>query len=324
MPDVTHMLVAPSSELKIARAEGTFASLHALPDGHLSRLRTLKAVLAALEPDLVHAHSSLAGVYARLVAQCPVVYQPHCFKFTDPSLSRLRALAIRAVEMCFARRTRVTVALTPHEERTAAELGASVVARLTNVPSTVHLGTDVPAEAPRPRVVTMIGRVTEQKDPRFFADIAALARVELPELRFRWVGAGEDELERALSDAEVEVTGWLDPARVAGSLRESWVYMHTASYEGFPLAVLDAAAAGLPIVVRPIDAFDGTTLRRVGSAAQAVEVLRRLVYEEDEYASAKRISRDLADSATPVKQRDQLLSIYEIAVRPAVGIGGAR
>ncbi len=103
---------------------------------------------------------------------------------------------------------------------------------------------------------------------------------------FVWIGTGEDEAVRELRAAGVEVTGWLSPSAVREELKRCSAYFHSASYEGFPISVLDAAALGLPVVVREIAAFEGVAMDKASTPSGAAEMLQALHASESAYEEA--------------------------------------
>ena len=113
--------------------------------------------------------------------------------------------------------------------------------------------------APRPRPkaeqaleVGTIGRLEKQKNLAMFLQAAALVRRQRPEARFTIVGTGSlrEELEReidtlGLGDA-VTLTGTTDDvAAVLAGWDQFWL---TSDWEGTPNVVLEAMAAGLPVL----------------------------------------------------------------------------
>lgn len=48
--------------------DADFASVRSLPGGHLTNLRVTRRTIKDLSPDVIHSHSSYAGVYARIAA----------------------------------------------------------------------------------------------------------------------------------------------------------------------------------------------------------------------------------------------------------------
>ncbi|WP_428833509.1 glycosyltransferase family 4 protein [Pseudoclavibacter helvolus] len=254
---------------------GRYTSVRSLPPGLVRRSLAVRRGAEALGPDVVHAHSSWAGVYARLLPiSRPLIYQPHCYKFDDPTSPAPMRWFYRSAEALLVGRTQVTVVLSPHEEELAARISANHRHFLPNVAS---IDPDRVAVQRGTGRVVMLGRITSQKDPAYFVEVAQRVLRARPETKFVWIGDGDDVMRSKLLDAGIEITGWLDSQGVAEELANTDVYFHSAAYEGFPLSVLDAAALELPVVVRSIDAFDGTQLLRAESideaSKQLVEIL---------------------------------------------------
>jgi len=95
-----------------------------------------------------------------------------------------------------------------------------------------------------------VGRMVPQKRPLLFLQIAKAILNYIPAAKFCWLGDGElrPEWDRAVRDwglsEKVLAPGWSthpEPFYAAAD-----VFLHTAAYEGLPLAVLEAMAAGLP------------------------------------------------------------------------------
>ncbi|MGV9868236.1 glycosyltransferase [Rhodococcus koreensis] len=289
-PRCQHLLLADGPD--ISRGLAKYAEVQKLPAGTISRIRAVRQAEAQLRPDIIHAHSSWAGFYTRaLRLDTPVVYQPHCFVFEDKSRKKSVRAIYKFAEHVLSRNSTVTVALSPREVQLAERLvgnrrpfGGSVV-MVPNAPS-IRDSISAPTRSSRGsvRVVSMIGRLCPQKDPQFFIDVVANLRVRRPEMHFRWIGDGDPGLRERLTQSGVQVTGWLGSDELVAELARADVYVHSASYEGFPLSVLDAAQLRVPIVARRIPCFDGTGLL-MGDTS--MDVARHVldVMDNDEYAS---------------------------------------
>lgn len=107
--------------------------------------------------------------------------------------------------------------------------------------------------SPSPRTekaVVSIGRLSDQKGIDMLLEAWALVAGHRPEWRLRLYGAGEDEAELRAQctasglDGSVEWMGRTDD--VPGALAAGSVFVQSSRGEGFPLALLEAMASGLP------------------------------------------------------------------------------
>ncbi|WP_405663173.1 glycosyltransferase [Streptomyces sp. NBC_01166] len=108
-------------------------------------------------------------------------------------------------------------------------------------------------EVPSPRrekSVASIGRLTDQKGIDMLLDTWALVAPHRPDWRLDVYGAGEDEADLRAQctglglDSSVGWRGRTDD--VPGALAASSVFVQSSRGEGFPLALLEAMASGVP------------------------------------------------------------------------------
>ncbi len=237
-----------------------FVEARLLPGGLGTLWHSLRGAVQDWQPDVVHLHSSFAGVVGRLQLPLPghptVVYSPHCFAFERRDIPRWRQRAYKVAEYLLARRTGAFVCVSPHEAQLAKGLrrGATV----HEVLNAFDLGGGPPtagtAHPESLRVVT-VGRVAPQKNPAMFLDILRALRGR-GAVETTWVGDGDEDVCAQLRADGVVVTGWLPAAEVPDAVAGHTVYLHTAGWEAaVPIAVLDAMIAGLPAVVKRNDAY---------------------------------------------------------------------
>ncbi|WP_295787106.1 glycosyltransferase [uncultured Microbacterium sp.] len=257
-PAYRHVIVSPPVAGRPAPVWAGVDAAHAAWDTStpLRALRDLRGILRRGRFDVVHAHSSFPGAYARMLRSARttrVVYTPHCFAFTRTDVSFLHRAVYRAVERTLAGRTTVLAACGPGERDEAWGVGipAHRVVVVPNLPSVSDVDARSP-RAPRDGVLRlgMLGRWSPQKDPACFIDRVANVRRALADVDVQatWIGDGS-------AAPGIRVTGWVGIDRVRRELEELDVYLHTAAWEGFPIAILDADAAGLPILARRIRAL---------------------------------------------------------------------
>lgn len=279
-----------------------------LQPGHAGGPLQVSRAIKAASPDLVHAHSTWAGVYTRVLgSRSPILYQPHCFAFEDVTRPRMLRSAFRFAERLLAPRTAGVVALSSHERASAQQLGHRDVFLVPNTPTVAARRA---ADFVRTPVVSMVGRIAPQKDPAMFGEIAALVRSVHPVVTFRWIGDGDSTMKRGLLESGVEVTGWLDDADLIEALGSSALYLHTAAYEGFPLSLLDACALGVPIIARDIPALGGMSIHKFSSATEAARLVGEAFDDERRLLKIGQASRGLIQQSTRMPEATTLPSVY--------------
>lgn len=291
-----------------------FASVAAMPGDPARAVAAVRSAVRRLRPDLVHAHSSIAGVVARVAGtDVPVVYSPHCFAFERRDVSALRRRLFRSVERGLAPRTDLFLAVAPHELDLAADLGHQ---RLAFVPNRADV--DHPSSARRsggPLRIAGVGRVSEQKDWRYFARLRRYVRTHVDaSTTWTWIGGGEPEHEDQLRDAGIEVTGWIPRSDLIEELAGQDVYVHTAAWEAAPISILEAASLGLPMAVRSIPALDSLHVpgRRRGVQAMADRITDLL--DPGLWRHAQSRSLEFAAHHDASRQREHLWAAYVTAL----------
>ena len=228
-------------------------------------LQLIAARIAEFEPDLLHSHSSKAGMLGRMAAftkGVPAIYTPHCIAF-DTQLPLRQRRAARLVESALAPITAHYIAVSHAERRAIARLSSVAKQRV----SVVHNGLDLPAldalfqsESPASKptdgpTIGSFGRLTPQKNQAVLIRALAILRNEIP-ARLLLVGGGEDEAQlRSLACALkvenfIEWTGELEEARPL--LNRCDIVAQPSRWEGCPYSILEAMAAQRALVVSPL------------------------------------------------------------------------
>ena len=162
------------------------------------------------------------------------------------------------------------------------------------IPNGVPIPPPLPAEererrrnelgiGPDELAILAVGRMTPQKRPLLFLEIAGRIAGAVPNAKFFWIGDGPLAAEwdaRAMAlglSPRAQRLGWRDD--VAALLGSGDLLLHTAEYEGLPLAILEAMAAGLPAAVsdslyREMPFLDESNSICVSDEAALIAVLR--------------------------------------------------
>lgn len=213
-------------------------------------------ILRAGRFEIIHAHSAKAGVLARIAAllgsKSLVVYTPHAYPFLRGGWG---GRLYHGLEKGLVRYTDMLLAVSRAEAATALTLGhdsnrVQTVVNGTAVGQLVGPFRDVPWE--RPFVIGTVARFCNQKDHESLIRAVAQLRDSGCKVTLEWCGAGPDiELARQL----VLQLGIADCVSIPGRVNDvskrmaRWdAFVLSTHYEGMPYALLDAMAAGLPVV----------------------------------------------------------------------------
>lgn len=280
-------LVAPAADEVSAWATAhgvTFAPLPLLSSRMGGQtLDHLRAIIASERPAIIHAHGTRAAWF---VTRClpardapPLLYSEHLLSFqARRGALRLPWLALEAY-LC-----RRAAAVT-----TCCERDARFVERCANRPVAVrHYGIDLAdiqrqvASAPAPRLdlppdatlIGSVGRLIPQKGLRYLIAAAPAIVAAEPSAHFIIVGDGP---ERAALEAQSRALGLERRIHFVGALAQPWgllarcsVILLSSLWEGGPLTLLEALAAGLPVATTEV----GLAREALGPELAAVSLAR--------------------------------------------------
>jgi glycosyltransferase involved in cell wall biosynthesis len=249
----------------------------------------LAALMRRERPDIVHANSSKAGILGRLaavLAGVPVrVFTAHGWAFN--AASGPASTLYRWADRLMAPLTSVTICVSEREREAGIAARTCRAGRTVVIPTAVDAGAAPPVRREgRAPVVVFVGRLAAPKDPVTL--VRALAAVRGSAFTARIVGDGP---ERPAVEAEIRAASLLEHVELAGErrdvrrlLEDADVFVLSSRSEGAPLSILEAMAAGLPVVATAVGGIpeivdDGTTglLVPPGDAAALAAALERLL-----------------------------------------------
>jgi glycosyltransferase involved in cell wall biosynthesis len=313
-----------------------------------SAYRKLLAAFRRLRPDVVHTHSSKAGIVGREAAwreKVPaVVHTIHGLPF-GPFESPARNALYIALERWAARRCHAIVSVCDAMTRQALEAGVGRPEQF----STVYSGMDAEAflhpRRPRDEVRRELGLADDETAfatvARLFElkghdDIAAIAPDVLkanPKVRFVWIGDGilRDKLiadleARGVRDAFI-LTGLVPPDRIPELLSAVDAVIHPSLREGLARVLPQSLIVGRPAISYDVDGAREVVLPETGVLlpprdlpGMTAAVLRLAADPELRDAMGREGRRRFADQFRHETMTDSLRSLYErLLSAPAAG-----
>jgi glycosyltransferase involved in cell wall biosynthesis len=240
-------------------------------------------------PAVVHASSSKAGVLARVAARAtgvPVrVFTVHGWAFA--AYSGLPSAAYRWADRLAEPLTTVTICVSQHERAIGVGAGTCRADRTVVIPNAVDVAAAPRARHERqpPRLIT-VGRLKAPKDvPTLLRALAALPPDAFEGAQVVGDGPDREALANELSslglDGRVRLLG--ERADVSTLLADADVFVLSSRSDGLPMSVIEAMAAGLPVVASAVGGVhelvvDGETglLVAPGDPAALAAALTRL------------------------------------------------
>jgi glycosyltransferase involved in cell wall biosynthesis len=288
---ITGPAVGPEGSL-MSRAEGRGYRVEVIHEMRraiqpLEDYRTyakLRNRLRELRPDIVHTHSSKAGIIGRRAAAAArmpaVIHTIHGLAFTastSPTVNRMYKL----LERVTAPKTTliVCVADAMRDQSLAAGIGRpeQYVTVYSGMETAPFIQPPVPRDEIRKQLglrdeqvaIGTIARLFDLKGHEDLLDLAPDLCARWPNLRFLWVGDGSlrPQFERRMTEMNLRdrfiLTGLVPPSRVPELANAMDILVHPSRREGLARALPQGSLAGKPVISYDIDGAKEAVLHGV-------------------------------------------------------------
>ncbi len=251
--------------------------------------RELRRRLTALRPDVVHTHSSKAGVLGRLAARDAhvglIVHTIHGMSFNRTQRRPVRWLFRRLERHC-GRFTDGFICVADAMTAQAVAAGIAPAGKFTTIYSGLEIERFDPTRCDRRAVrdgwgfgedaivVGTVARLFAGKGYEYLIPAMKAAVRQEPRLRFVWVGDGPHrrqyvgELSAGGLLDRVVVTGLVRPALVPQLLGGMDLVVHASAWEGLPRAAVEALLMEIPVI-----SFDNDGAPEVVASGQTGELV---------------------------------------------------
>ena len=199
----------------------------------------LRKIADRVKPDLIHLHSSKAGLLGRWAfdgKKIPLFYTPHGYSFLMSNYNASKRFSYRMVEKLSAVRRCTTISCSEgeHKETLGLTKNARFVNNGINVEEMQKMMDSIETCETGGFNVFTLGRICYQKNPSLFNEVAQ----KLPDVHFVWIGDGE--LRDMLTAPNIEVTGWMNREEALRRSMSSDVFILTSLWEGLPMSLLES------------------------------------------------------------------------------------
>lgn len=238
--------------------------------GDFKTIYQIARILRDNEIDIIHCHGSktrlLGGLAAVLVRKPIRIQTAHGFSFSSYT-PLIKKYILWLVEVLMGRILfQKTIVVSDFDLKKAVSLKIgtysstqriyygidtnlySPIGNKKNIRQKLNLPIDIP-------IVSMVGRLSEQKDPITFVKVAKYILDMGYEVQFLLVGDGPlyHLVQEEIGDFSSQIRLLGNRSDVKNILRASDIFVLTSKWEGLPISILEAQSTGLPILATKID-----------------------------------------------------------------------
>ncbi|MGE5474761.1 MAG: glycosyltransferase family 4 protein [Ignavibacteriales bacterium] len=301
------------------------------PINDLRALFQISNYIKSNKVDIVHTHSSKAGFLGRLAAKwhkIPCIYNPHGWSFNIKT-NIIKKNIYKVIERIASNWANKIVAISEAEYQSALKEKICNPKKLILIENGIDLKKYNPETCfsfkqelginEKYKIIGMSARLTKQKDPITFIEIAKRVTEECRDCKFMLVGDGElrEQVENRIKQYNLEdkivLTGWTNCPEKYINIFDIGVL--TSLWEGFGLSLAEYMACGKPIVASRVDgipfvvrhSIDGF-LCEPGNINDFCESIIMLLNNEDLYY---KISRTIIERARNNFSIDRVVKKHE-------------
>ncbi len=257
-----------------------------IPSKDIKAFINLRKIVNDVHPDLIHLHSTKAGVIGRWCINTnkyKVLYSPHAYSFLMKDCSEFKRKIYKFIERISDRKNCITIADVNSEYFESLSVSHNHICienglNLEEMEVLTNKAKQMKSKYKKNKIrVCMIGKAVPQKNPVLFNEIALANN----DYEFLWIGDGE--LRECLNSPNITVTGWLNRIEALTEVNNSDIFMFTSSWESLSIALLEAMYLKKPCIVSGINenkdiissGIDGFVCNKVNEYTKALEKLSR-------------------------------------------------
>ncbi|MCH4248685.1 MAG: glycosyltransferase [Acinetobacter populi] len=237
--------------------------------GMISFALVFLKILLKEKPDVVHLHSSFAGLIGRIIIVCSlrksrtkVIYCPHAFGFLMQT-SKFKQKIYIWVEKFLSIFTDKIICVSQSEYNCAIKYGFSKENLIV-----IHNGVKIKDKTNKRNLnhkshykILFVGRFDYQKGIDILAGAISLLCEKPSHMKYEFtlvgesVNSNEKVFFKQNNNVKINELGWLKPDILEEQYLTHDILVIPSRWEGFAMVPLEAMSYGLPIIASNIDAF---------------------------------------------------------------------
>jgi glycosyltransferase involved in cell wall biosynthesis len=291
-----------------------------------------RGLFGEVRPDLVHCHTTKAGLVGRFaarIANVPAIYTAHTWCFSEGTSLSWRLLG-RPCETAAALCSRCIITVSDANREAALKHKIASPRKLI----TVHNGVADTSHRANPGEpgalrIAMVARFAAQKNQALL--VKAVSKLNTP-VKLTFIGDGplRAEVEKAASHCppyvRVEFLG--QRTDIPQILSQANLFVLSTNWEGFPISILEAMRAGLPVIATDVNGVreaveNGVTglLVRPGDGDQLLNALKEMAMDPERRAQMGARARAVFESRFSLSAMlRKTASVYEMALGSSIEV----
>jgi glycosyltransferase involved in cell wall biosynthesis len=277
------------------------------PANDIKAFFKLHKLYNAVKPDVIHLHSSKAGILGRLAfPKTKVIYSVHGFDSI-----RVAYRQFLSIEKALKHRCRSIVLASNYDKQNMIKEGMKdnlhIVYNGIYPPVAEHMPRVAGTEKYR-KTVMCIARISPQKRFDSFVEIAKL----LPQYAFVWIGADTEYAN--MPDNLFCLQSFPKASRY---IQLADIFVLPSNYEGIPIVIIDALSYGKPVVSSDVGGISEIVLNDQNGYVVAndntlfAEKIQYILEDEQVYNRFSETSRTIFQTRLTVeKMANQYMNIY--------------
>lgn len=298
------------------------------PAKDIKTITSICHILEDKQPDIIHCHSSKAGIVGRIagaIKNVPAVFTAHGWAFTS-GVSPAKRIMYAAIEHMMLGITKRVICVSEFDRKLAKRWFLHNYNRVITVHNGIadkKFGNSTVREYSLPLKLVSVARFSHQKNNmKLIRAVEQINKLYSGSLQLNMVGDGP-----LLSEAQAYVESYKleDDVHFLGSrtdvddiLNQNDIFCLISNYEGLPISIIEAMRAGIPIIASDVggvnelvqDDVNGFLIPR-GNISELIDKLKYILEHKELIKSMGEASRKIYEEEyTADRMNQKILSVY--------------